>query len=276
MITGLTGNAAGAKSYYAIKSGLKKCQGSTETILCMLVHPMVGMTPPPNSSHYTSVYQSSFIYALRNPISALPYHFSYKGNKYHNIIGQINEEEWRLFRDQYIDRTLSTFIKQLTTWKDLTYYHVGLYLTYEHLMDYRTGPTLVAQLGALLHSLGFDSVIPIPILQRYDLNHTVLTPSNSASAPDDITLDQVTCTWFRAIGETALQQYQQYRFEYNDYIPGYTQQQQQYIVQQLQSLQANYSTDYRLSQILDQYIYDIQHHTRIDRPWENHTTSLSP
>lgn len=255
LVTELTGFPQGAKSYYAQGTGFKKCQSdATQTALCMLVHPMVNMKPPPSSPSKRNIMVSThFVYWLRNPTTALPHHMNVKAIKYHNHVGQVEQASWRRTRDEYFESMLEGYKDQITAWTNLTdglyekedgddtdgpIYQTPIYLSFEELMDGTTGPETVRTLAQTLQEVGFPTV-PLEQLSQDDL----------------------LCIWYKGITSEALQQYQQYGYEFSDFLPKYTSTQ----LSQLQSFLKDLAKEFESNQqhaelvrILQSYIDEIK------------------
>jgi hypothetical protein len=286
LITSLTGNPAGAKSYYASRKGLRKCKGDTETVVCTLIHPMIMMDPTPAHAKYTSSFSPAVIYALRNPATAIPAHINSKEIQYHHHPSgeQISEATWKAHRDGENDKflvTLQEWSRQLRTWRNMTlntsdsspYYRVEMYIAYERFMDYRTGPELVLQLTTLLQSQGFDipvasQLIPASLSGTKNGDKTPLVANQTAV---DVNL-AATCLWYQSIGKTKLRQHAKYQFEYSSYRPSYLVNQQQLMIKELSDLKNELGSaterargDAALKQILEEYLENVQHNLAIDK-----------
>ncbi|KAI2502562.1 hypothetical protein MHU86_11909 [Fragilaria crotonensis] len=269
-IASLTGLNAGAKSFYASSRamGLRHCIGRTETVSCLNIHPMVLMKPDPTSK--TNIFASPIVYILRNPATAMPAFMNQKRIKYAKLPGQTPLEEWQSSRDQFLSTGLfEGYVNQLRTWHDYTtssssstatsttsttttsssYYTMGMYLVWEHWMDPERGPAELVRLARLLSTVGF------PILMD-----------------DDSDLTMATCVWYRSIGgKEALERYHKYhRYDFQDYLPGYTKEQKDMMLDGLAKLMKDYSSDTELVGILKDYADTIQEYPN-DEKWVNQT-----
>ena len=231
LLTGLNG---GSKNYHAANKRLKRCQSSTDqTATCSSVHPIVGVAP----ERLTHLFAPTVLVALRNIRTVFPLFVSIKGNLYHGLKGQIPENDWRQQRDALLTTVLDEWKRVVTTWKSYDYYHIGMYLPYEYLVDFDKGPALIERLGAVLQSEGFEVV-----------------------APSDA--DAASCIWYQSIqGAAAFEQdYLQYEF-------GYTVEQRDLMLDKIQEMMSEEADDTELLAILKDYYADIRDFTRIDTPW---------
>jgi hypothetical protein len=249
LTSSMTGLGAGAKSFYASsrQSGLRQCFGKTETAACLLIHPMVEMKPGPLSK--TAKFAPQLVYLMRNPATAMPAFMNGKRIRYAKLPGQTPEDEWRKSRFMYLEGLWKSFKNQLKTWHGYTeggaYYKVGLYLVHEHLMDPERGPAAVAKLATVLSEAGFPT------------------------APKE----DMACVWYKSVGgKAALEHYHKYRYGFDEYLPGYTKEQQAMLLQGLSELTEEYSSDAELVEILKEYHATIRDYT-VDRKWVNKTAT---
>lgn len=246
LVTSLTGTMTAAKSYYASSPGLKKCFSSSSlTVTCEQIHPIVSIGPPPERQSHK--FQKQILLPIRNPMSAIPEHFQGKAVRYHGVQGQVQIDDWRHFRDQWLEpNAIDGWKSIITTWKNMTEYDgVGLYLPYEHLMDVKKGPELVSKLAAVIRGAGF------PVAPESD----------------------VACVWYRAVRHHLLAKTKFYEYA-DDYIPRYTSPQMDYMAGELTQLQNLYPNDAALVAILKEYVTEIELTAATDQPWENRTTNV--
>jgi len=234
IINQLTGLGQGGKSYYASSKNLKKCFGPTETATCNNVHPLVDMAGGPDKK--SDKFYPNYIMAIRNPMAAIPAFVNEKQIKYHGGTGQMGEAQWRIMRDEHIEGLMKEWQSFFRAWKKDSSYKTGMYIVYEDLYDVDEGPKALKRLRNILHEAGF-----------------IVAPEVD-----------IPCIWFNAIGEDELQQNHMVNYEYNDYIPGYTNAQKQLLLTALSTLVDEYKEDKELTSILQRYSNTIKQHTRID------------
>jgi hypothetical protein len=237
LINQLTNLKQGGKSFYAsVKDKLRHCLGITETATCF-----TGDLPKVQNR---DKFYDKYIMVIRNPKTTFPSADNMKNMKYHDLIGQVPIDEWRNVRDTYIEKMMDEWVDKITEWKK-TDYDVGLYLVYEDLLDSVKGPGVVKQIGNLLHESGFEIVNE----------------------------EQIPCVWYSAVGEAEIKQYQKNKYDYNDYVPGYTKEQQQLMMNRLESLMGDIARDgdgdsgggdVELLRILKEYHDDIRDNIIID------------
>ena len=240
LINRITGLPAGGKTFYASNKGLRQCIGETVTATCTNIHPIVEMNGGPDKKKET--FYKAYIMALRNPMTALPAFIDEKGILYHGRTGQSPIDTWRQTRDNWIDGLFDGWLKVLREWKKSSY-DVGVYLIYEDLMDIKKGPTALKGLRNLLEKDGFDTV----------------------------TEDNLGCIWYESIGRESLEQHHKAGYEYNDYFPGYTKDQKEYMIQGLNTAIEEFKDDSELVQILTMYRNEIAQHCILDSKWTNST-----
>ena len=269
-ISSITGLSAGAKSFYASSRamGLRQCIGRTETASCLNIHPMVLMKPDPTSK--TNIFASPIVYILRNPATAMPAFMNQKRIKYAKLEGQTPLDEWRSSRDQFLSTGLwDGYVQQLRTWLDYAattsstaaststtttvtnpYYTIGMYLAREHWMDPERGPAELVRLARLLSEAGF------PIL--FDANASDLTVAS--------------CIWYRSIGGKAVLEgyHANHQYDFSDYVPGYTKEQKEMMLEGLSKLMKDYDSDEELVAILTEYTDTIREYPD-DAKWVNQT-----
>jgi len=234
IINQLTGLKQGGKSYYAsAKNSLRFCFGSTETATCSNVHPMVEMAGGPDKK--SDKFYPEYVMAIRNPMAAIPAFINEKQIKYHGLVGQMSENEWRKNRDEYFNGLIREWVNFLETWKSSSY-KTGMYLVHEELHDVNEGPKALKRLRNILLNAGF-----------------VVAPEVD-----------VPCIWFNTIGEDNIQQNHMIKYEYNDYIPGYTKAQKEIFLTTLSTLVEKNAEDKELISILQYYLYTIVQTIRID------------
>ncbi len=237
LINPLTGTTSGAKSYYSSMRGvLRHCIGNGQTVTCLNVHPAVEMKPGmPDSS--SKDFYSKYILVLRNPMTSLPATYNAKSNKYSKTEGQLSEDTWRAARDQWFEGMIDIWKKTLVTWNETKNYDIGMYLVYEDLYDIKRGPLLMKKLRSFLIEAGFNV------------------------APDE----DLNCIWYNAVGEDNLKRFSKLRYDYDDYIPGFTSSQKDAMLNMLEETKKEISTDSQLVGILERYIDEIKKGLKIDK-----------
>jgi len=235
VINQLTGLKQGGKSYYASAKAakLRFCFGSTETATCSNVHPMIEMAGGPDKK--SDKFYSEYVMAIRNPMAAIPAYINEKQIKYHGTIGQMTEDAWRKFRDEYFNGLIKEWITFLETWTSSNYM-TGMYLVYEELHDVDQGPKALKRLRSIFRNAGF-----------------VVAPEVDVS-----------CIWFNAIGEENIQQNHMIKYEYKDYIPGYTKAQKEIFLTTLSTFVDKSKGNEELTSILQKYSNTIMQTIRID------------
>jgi hypothetical protein len=249
IISSMTGLGAGAKSFYASsrQTRLRQCFGKTETASCILIHPMVEMSPGPMAK--TNQFASPIVYLLRNPATAMPAFLNGKRIKYAKLPGQTPVNEWRSNRDAFLENGLwEGYKNQLKTWHGYTegegaYYKIKMYLVQEHLMDPDRGVATVEQLATVLSDAGF------PTAPKEDMG----------------------CVWYKGVGgKQALEHYYKYHYDFEEYLPGYTHEQKAMMLEGLSKLTDEYDNDTELVSILKEYAETLREYPA-DTKWVNQT-----
>lgn len=248
---------AAGKNYYKKKC---KSQPNTITATCSQIHPIVALSPHPKDR--TDQFASSVIMLLRNPMNAAPAHWNDKANKYHNIIGQVDIDSWLSFRSAYIMPNIENknitfiynWINYIEEWKNNSgpYYNISLYVPYESMFSFNYGPKIIQQLVKIFEYENFT--IPIVV-------------DNDNNKKESISCLQ--CIWYQSVTKESLLKYYNVtmnKFEfYETYMPSYTKQHHDYTIQELRNYANKYQTsDKTLYDIIQQYIYDIEHYTSLD------------
>jgi hypothetical protein len=129
----------------------------------------------------------------------------------------------------------------LSWWINADYYQIATYLPFEKLLNQETGPALVKNLADILQASGFEVAL-------------------EADIP---------CVWYLAAKKERERQK-----TLDEYVPGYTREQQSFMLRELtefiQELSKDPGND-ELVSILKEYHDDIKHNTRLDKPWTNHS-----
>jgi hypothetical protein len=226
----ITGLQSGAKSYHAASKQLKRCSGLHETATCSQVHPIVPIKP----EELTSNFSPNVILSIRNFSTVFPVSNDRKANLYHGVVGQLPEDRWRKLRDEYVEKAFHEWKGLVATWKSMDYYKISMYLPYEHLLDRTKGPDTAQRLADQLEAAGFE----------------VAPPSD------------MPCIWY-----TATHGPMSYEREHMKYTPGYTTEQRDFMLNEMNKMMVEMADDKDLVAILQEYHADIRDHTRIDKPW---------
>lgn len=238
IITQLTGIPTSFRSYYAQGQGFRRCQ--PHVVACSL-----GLTLGNMDSSKFDRFSSQVIFPIRNPKTQMPAHFNMKAIMYHGVEGQIEEEDWRSNRDVWLSTVLGTWRDAIVEWNSLQKHNISFYVPYEHLLNKDRGPALVKRIAALLIDFGYSV------------------------ATEDSDLK---CIWYQNVGRTRLQQYHEVGYEFNDYVPGYTQEQKEIMLDSIRNMTDMYgSSDEQLYDILEEYRLSILEYTKLDRKWVNAT-----
>jgi hypothetical protein len=237
MIDAFTGLKAGTKNYHmSMKNRLRRCHGVSETAACTQGHPYVPVGPEKQTENF----QSPVVFVIRNIATSFPTSHTDKGIAYHGATGQAPEDQWKQVRDQYLKRSITTWREMIRWWRNADYYKVAIYVPYEKLIDAEAGPPVVQRLADQFKAAGFD-----------------VAPTQDIS-----------CIWYQAIKlEWARQD------ELMDYVPGYTMDQRDLILKELEELTMEVQDDKELTQILKEYHAEVLENTRLDTPWESLTVS---
>ena len=236
----VTGLSSGGKSFYKgmKRKKLRQCfdEGFTLTATCSNIHPVVKMARSPEGN---SKFYSKYIIVLRNPIMVLPAYYNFKQIKYHDVKGQVPEDDWRNHRDEYLDIDLQAWISMIKTWKDMKSTLLKpVYLVYEYLMNPITGPDQIQQYADLLKQAGFEV----------------------ASKTD------IPCIWYNTVGRKKglIDYHMKNKYDYNEYIPAYNTEHKNLLVNELQKLIFQYEDDLELVNILQMYSDEIKNSIRLD------------
>ena len=233
LIDKMTGTLTGSKYFYTASFYSKQCTGNGLTVTCRNVHPYIEMPGFPEK--FNSTFYSKYIMVLRNPMTSFPASYYGKSARDDKTVGQPPEEEWRMNRDIEFEDMVEEWKKMIITWHE-TNYELGMYIVYEDLFHAAKGPGVTKELQSLVKEAGF------------------------AVAPEE----DLDCIWYNAVGKATLEKFHKSGFEYDEYIPGYTQEQKVILLQELQALKIKFRKDETLGHILDRYILEIMTNFRVD------------
>jgi hypothetical protein len=262
------------KNYHmSIKNKLKRCKGVSETVLCTQGHPIVPVEPHKQTANF----QPSVILPIRNIATAFPNSLNDKAVAYHNSGGgQIQREDWISTRDTYLNGTVMSWIDVVQHWLGITstsdgstvgkekntYYHVGLFVPWEDLMDLST-------LFSLSKSMTPQQVEEIIQSGRGpQLVHSIALTLVSAGYNDGTiteSLDDATCIWYQVVKKEWTRQQIDMTMTY---LPRYKEEQIDYMIDKMQQLmreqqqrQSQQQDDHSpsLIPILKRYITQLQH-----------------
>ena len=163
-LTELTGLPAAAKNYYRQSKSLRRChvkdnQLNLDSVTCETVHPIIPADRP-HPSAQAAGFGKAVLVAIRNPLTAFPAFHQEKAVKYHGVQGQVPEDEWTEFRDEWVNKTLwkewRGFVEE---WRKMEPYHVAAYLPYESWSDATKGPDLVERFVEALKQEEFPVLV---------------------------------------------------------------------------------------------------------------------
>lgn len=235
LINPLTNTPNGGKNYYiSIKGRLRHCQGDSQTVTCANIHPTVEMRPGSLNDKYDNPFFTQYITVIRNPMTAFPATHTSKAQKYHGVVGQAPEEDWKSARDEWFTSMWTGWKAIFLSWNE-TKYEPGMYLVYEDLMNEETGPNTIRALANFLQTAGFD----IPALHR---------DSDESTSFDE----RMACFWNHLEPTTISEN------EFKDYIPSYTQEQKEFLLKELSIMIDEFQSDVELVGILERYKNDIE------------------
>lgn len=230
LIDTITGLKQGTKNYHmSIKGGkLRRCKGMSETAACTQGHPYVPVGPESQTANF----QPWVVFAIRNFATAFPASHTDKNIAYHGAKGQAPEEQWRKVRDQYLESSMESWRDMIRWWKTAEYYQIALYLPFEWLLSPTRGPGVVHELAQVYERAGFQ-----------------VAPS-----------DDISCIWY----QMASREWQR-QDALTQYVPGYTIEQRDFLVRQLEEQINETRHDIPLTSLLEEYKEDILRNTRLDR-----------
>jgi hypothetical protein len=231
LVAGLTGYPTGAKSYHVSSGTIKRCRSKDPNdvvVACSCLHPLVKLAPTPGERR--DDFNAHAVLNIRNPRSSIPAYHNDKAIKYHDQAGQVSEDDWRKFRDQYLEVALGEWVEMVRYWKNSGFQM--FYMDYDLLLS-QSGDQYVAQFAEVLRDAGFEA----------------------AESDDDYQ-----CAWSRTVGPLLRQE-----ASFQNYVPSYTPAQKKYMVQTLQSLVDELAGDDDLTQLVQMYLNDIREQSMVDR-----------
>lgn len=258
MIDTLFDQGAAAKNFYTKKCPIPSNDAVTAT--CSQIHPITGLNPLPNDPVRAVKFNKNVILLLRNPAIVAAAHYQYKANQYHHVKGQVPIEDWRKFRDAVTETgdSLKWWLDVLDTWRSYAPQplNISLYVQYEKLFHFKYGPKILQQLIQTFEQAGFANY-NLPIID--DTNS-----SDTDSNRNKTGISCLECIWYKSVRKERLIQYHQYKYEFSDYMPGYTKPQREFWIQQLQLLIEKYENDTALLPIMYEYLSDVKSNLQVD------------
>lgn len=248
IVRDLTGNQAPAVSYYAAKGVQRQCKSPYKVISLCLVGSDIN--PETANAAIADTFNGEIIMQLRNPRTWMPAHHNGKAIRYHDQQGQVSEDSWREFRDEFFDGILRNWVHFVRMFDNMPSFKVVMYLPMEYLMDSTKGPHTLNQLALVLQKGGFETII-----------YSNMVPSDRKKEDE-----RWACFWYQHVDRQTLELYTKYGYEYPGFIPGFTTQQRDLMLQELKTLLSNTQNPPELAAILQMYYNDIHDNTRIDDP----------
>jgi len=234
IFTALTNNPWATRSIFNSKKG--------QFSHCIATHyPTVACTVGMGLRRNNGNYDSKVILAIRNPKYAFPSFGTSKAQHYHGLVGQEDIASWRGSRDMWFEQNMNEWVTVINSYQESKEYEIAYYFNYDSWVKVDTGPQMMQELADLLKSRGFNV------------------------APDK----DIPCLWYQSVGKDVIEHYIDYKFNYIDYVPMYTEKQQQFMLKLLSSLIVKYGPDSeapddKLVGILKEYYEDIRVDTRIE------------
>jgi hypothetical protein len=233
LVAGLTGYPTGAKSFHVTSGTVKRCRSKDPNdvvVACSCLHPIVKLAPTPGERK--DDFNAHAVLNIRNPRSSIPAYHNDKAIKYHDQHGQVSEDDWRKFRDQYLEVALGEWVEMVRYWTNSGYQM--LFLDYDLLLS-QSGYQYVEQFATVLREAGFET----------------------AASGDDYK-----CAWYKTVGPL-LRQEEMFR----NYVPSYTPAQKEYMVHTLLALVDELAGDGDLTQLVQMYLNDIRAQPMEDQPF---------
>jgi hypothetical protein len=230
LVGGLTGYTTGAKSFHVSSGSMKKCQSKDPNdvvVTCGCLHPIVKLSPSPEVRKLD--FSESVILLMRNPRTNIPAYHNDKAIKYHGQKGQVKEDEWRRFRDQFLEKALDEWMGLIRDWRATTYRIV--YLDYDQMLS-PSGVAAVERIANVLRHAGFPT-----------------------AGSDDIE-----CIWHLAIDPIVRAE-----ADFQSYYPSYTESQKDYMVKTLMSFVEEIESNGELAELVTSYLKDIRERPMADR-----------
>jgi hypothetical protein len=236
LINAVTGLATGTKSYHLSSKILKRCKGRTETAACTNSHPATPITPEKQTANF----HPKFMLVIRNFKTAFAANYYDKAIQYHGQKGQVAENDWREFRDDWFKKSIQAWKKIVFEWKKMDDYKIGMYIPYEKLLDVEEGPKITQRMADEFRAAGFN-----------------VPPK-----------EDIPCMWYQTVKDEWTMSK-----DFLKYIPGYTLQQRDLFLFELELFMKEVADDAILVAILKDYYADTRDNTRIDKPCDNRTAS---
>lgn len=249
MVFDLTGKQAPAASYSVTRPRQRKCKNFHNNVksLCLVDN---HVNPEAPGAVLEDTFNGEVIVQLRNPRTWIPAHHNAKAIRFHQHQGQVSQDNWREFRNEFFEGILRNWVNFVRMFDNMSTFHVVMYLPMEFLMDATKGPTILNKLALILQKGGFETII--------DAN---MVPGNQSKEEE-----HWACFWYQHMDRPTLERYTKYGYEYADFLPGFTTQQRNLMLQELETLLGNTQNTPELASILQLYYNDIRDNTPIDDP----------
>jgi hypothetical protein len=230
LVAGLTGYTTGAKSFHVSSGSLKRCRSKDPNdvvVTCGCLHPIVKLAPPPEARKVD--FSESVILLIRNPRTNIPAYHNDKAIKYHGQKGQVMEDDWRRFRDLFLEKALDEWTGLIREWKATTYKIT--YVDYDQMMS-PSGVAAVERVANVLQQAGFPT-----------------------AGPDDLE-----CIWYHAVDPLIRAE-----ADFQSYSPTYTALQKDFMVEKLIRFEKEIESDEELAALVTSYVKDIRERPMTDR-----------
>jgi len=181
------------------------------------------------------------IFSIRNPKYAFPFFHNDKAIRYNGQEGQVEVSNWRESRDKWFEENMDRWFGILEQYATSEDYEIGFFFNYDDFVRVDTGPQKLQELTDFLRSRGFNV------------------------AGNEI----IPCLWYQSVGKDTIEHYIDYKYDFTDYVPMYTEEQQQDMLKRLSAAIATYGADgahpnEKIVEILKVYYEDIRDDTHID------------
>jgi hypothetical protein len=254
LVQTMTGDPTAAADIY--KDVKQRC---STALTCKTHWPAYKYHAPDQYQYQQQLFAPNVVMLLRNPATALASHFNFKWEVeqgFQDHTRQAPQADWIVWRDQ-------RFLRQVGNWKRmiLQWHHAGVAGAGGHSHSHSHSHShLNSYYNVTLH-VPYERLVSVGNLSEGPVEAAKLADElRRAGALKVVAATDIPCVWRTVVMDQPRRQ----RRQGHRYQPSYTVEQQQVMVDMLQDIMRQLPDQVALTEILTEYLYEIQTNLRID------------